>query len=88
MCFDKHDGRIGTTIDNPPQRKPGGVVVPCPLITSHDVCEGGHKTVNIINNNIALSALSNSPTFTGKQSKEFKDPARGTKKRTRTDHIS
>ncbi len=57
----------------------GGVVVPCSLITSH-VCEGGPKTINIINNNITLSALSNSATFTGKQSKEFKDPVRGGKR--------
>ncbi len=87
MCFDKHDGRICTTIYNPPQRKPGGFVVPCSLITSHDVCEDGPKTINIINNNITLSALSNSATFTGKQSKEFKDPPRGGKE-DRTDHIS
>ncbi len=75
MCFDRHDGRLVLQIYNPPPRKPGGVVVPCSLITSHDVCEGGPKTVNIINNNITLSALSNSATFTGKQNKEFQDPA-------------
>ncbi len=51
--------------------------MPISLVASHDVCEGGPKTGSIINKNITLSAVSNSATFTRKQSKDFQDLARG-----------
>ncbi len=35
MCFDKHDVEIGATIYNPPQREPGGVVVPFSIVISN-----------------------------------------------------